>query len=150
MKSGHENADEVKEKCEVGWFGDESPKEWRGKGFLLSDRNSIISHGTRSYRSPSFYISFTPYPSLIQDLKDRWDRLRDLAKARRKKLEDAQESHTYYADANEAESWIREKMPLAKDDDYGKDEATARSLLNRYAKERLAYYAIEVDSMGHR
>ena len=27
VKSGHENADEVKEKCEVGWFGDESPKE---------------------------------------------------------------------------------------------------------------------------
>ena len=46
-------------------------------------------------------------------------------------MEDAQESHTYYADANEAESWVREKLPLAKDDYYGKDEASARSLLNR-------------------
>ena len=81
--------------------------------------------------SLAHFIVSKPPSHFSKDLKDRWDRLRDLAKARRKKLEDAQESHTYYADANEAESWIREKMPLAKDDYYGKDEATARSLLNR-------------------
>ena len=40
-------------------------------------------------------------------------------------------SHTYYANAKEAQLCIREKLPLAKDDDYGKDEATNRSLLNR-------------------
>ena len=31
----------------------------------------------------------------------------------------------YYADANEAESWIREKLPLVCSKDYGKDEPTA-------------------------
>ena len=32
----------------------------------------------------------------------------------------------YYADANEAESWMKEKMPLVCSDDYGKDEAGAQ------------------------
>ena len=32
----------------------------------------------------------------------------------------------YYADANEAESWIREKMPLVCSDDHGRDEASAQ------------------------
>ena len=32
----------------------------------------------------------------------------------------------YYADANEAESWIKEKLPLVQSEDYGKDEATAK------------------------
>ena len=31
----------------------------------------------------------------------------------------------YYADANEAESWMREKMPLVTSEDYGRDETTA-------------------------
>lgn len=32
----------------------------------------------------------------------------------------------YYADANEAESWMKEKMPLVCSDDFGKDEASAQ------------------------
>ena len=32
----------------------------------------------------------------------------------------------YYADANEAESWMNEKLPLVQSDDFGKDEATAK------------------------
>ena len=32
----------------------------------------------------------------------------------------------YYTDANEAESWIREKMPLVCSTDFGKDEPTAK------------------------
>ena len=38
----------------------------------------------------------------------------------------------YYADANEAESWMKEKMPLVTSDDYGKDEASAKALLSRH------------------
>ena len=36
----------------------------------------------------------------------------------------------YYADANEAESWMKEKMPLVCSDDYGKDEAAAQVSLS--------------------
>ncbi len=32
----------------------------------------------------------------------------------------------YYADANEAESWMREKMPLVSSQDYGRDESSAK------------------------
>ena len=38
----------------------------------------------------------------------------------------------YYADANEADSWMKEKMPLVTSDDYGKDEASAQALLYRH------------------
>lgn len=38
----------------------------------------------------------------------------------------------YYADANEAESWMKEKMPLVTSDDYGKDEGSAQTLLSRH------------------
>ena len=62
----------------------------------------------------------------IQNLSDRWQKLRDLAKQRKTRLEDASESHQYYADANEAEAWMKEKLPLVQSDDYGKDEATAK------------------------
>ncbi|XP_052769142.1 spectrin beta chain, non-erythrocytic 2-like isoform X1 [Mya arenaria] len=70
--------------------------------------------------------------SRIRALMDCWKQLQDLAKTRRIKLEDAIEAHQYYTDANEAESWMKEKMPLVTSDDYGKDEASAQALLNRH------------------
>ena len=32
----------------------------------------------------------------------------------------------YYSDANEAESWMKEKEPLVTSNDYGRDEASAK------------------------
>lgn len=68
----------------------------------------------------------------VNSLKDQWQRLRDLVKQRRTRLEDAAESHQYYVDANEAESWMREKMPLVCSEDFGKDEPSAKNLLQRH------------------
>ncbi|CAH1792768.1 unnamed protein product [Owenia fusiformis] len=70
--------------------------------------------------------------SRIRSLQDNWLKLQQLAAARRTRLEDAAESQQYYTDANEAESWMREKMPLVCSDDYGKDEASAKSLAMRH------------------
>ncbi|XP_064623906.1 spectrin beta chain, non-erythrocytic 2-like isoform X3 [Lineus longissimus] len=67
----------------------------------------------------------------IRSLKDNWQKLKDLVKKRRKRLEDAEEAQQYYADADEAESWIKEKMPLVCSDDFGKDESSAGALLRR-------------------
>src|SRR5262245_4860138 len=36
------------------------------------------------------------------------------------------------ADANEAESWMREKEPLVSSTDYGKDEDSAEALLKKH------------------
>ena len=38
----------------------------------------------------------------------------------------------FYADANEAESWLREKLPLVRSTDYGEDEPSAQALLARH------------------
>lgn len=50
----------------------------------------------------------------------------------RRWLREAEQAHQYFHDANEAESWIREKMPLVKSDDYGRDEQASESLLSRF------------------
>lgn len=43
-------------------------------------------------------------------------------KQRKQDLEDSLQAQQYFADANEAESWMREKEPIACTQDYGKDE----------------------------
>lgn len=40
----------------------------------------------------------------------------------------------FYADANEAESWIKEKRPLVESNDYGEDEPSGLALLQRHAR----------------
>jgi hypothetical protein len=35
----------------------------------------------------------------------------------------------YYADADEAEAWLKEKMPLVCSDDYGRDETGSQVLI---------------------
>ena len=51
--------------------------------------------------------------------------LQDKAFQRKQDLEDSLQAQQYFADANEAESWMREKEPLAANTDYGKDEDSA-------------------------
>ena len=47
-------------------------------------------------------------------------------------MEDSLQAHQYFADANEAESWMKEKEPLAGNNDYGKDEDASEALLKRH------------------
>ncbi|XP_055880886.1 spectrin beta chain, non-erythrocytic 2-like isoform X3 [Biomphalaria glabrata] len=70
--------------------------------------------------------------SRIKSLMDKWNQLQDASAARKIRLEDAIEALQYYADADEAESWMKEKMPLVCSDDYGKDVASAQALLSRH------------------
>ncbi|XP_070377881.1 spectrin beta chain, non-erythrocytic 1-like isoform X1 [Dermacentor albipictus] len=69
----------------------------------------------------------------LQALHERWAELADLAAVKRKRLEDAYEAFQYHADANEAESWVREKLALVSSKDYGKDEPSAQALLQRHS-----------------
>lgn len=48
--------------------------------------------------------------------------LKEKAQQRKQDLEDSLQAQQYFADANEAESWMREKEPIAANTDYGKDE----------------------------
>ena len=51
--------------------------------------------------------------------------MQDKANKRRDDLEDSLLAQQYFADANEADSWMREKEPLVGNTDCGKDEDSA-------------------------
>lgn len=68
----------------------------------------------------------------IQNLSERWQQLKDKALQRKRDLEDSLQAHQYFADANEAESWMKEKEPIVGSQDYGKDEDSAEALLKKH------------------
>lgn len=68
----------------------------------------------------------------IDSVEEHWNRLLELAAKRRKQLEDAAEAYQFHADANEADSWLNEKLALVKSSDYGVDEPSAQALLQRH------------------
>ena len=51
----------------------------------------------------------------------------------------------FYADANEAESWLREKLPLVRSNDCGEDGPSAQALLARHRDLRGQIQAYEGD-----
>lgn len=65
----------------------------------------------------------------VTGLKERWEKLHDLLAQRKNRLEEAIQSQQYHADANEAESWIKDREPLVVSNDYGSSEASAKVLL---------------------
>lgn len=69
--------------------------------------------------------------SLSQQLQKKLGHLRDLASVRKLRLLDAVESQMFYAEAAEAEQWIKEKHPQLTSSDYGKDEDSVQSLLKK-------------------
>ncbi|XP_061836679.1 spectrin alpha chain, non-erythrocytic 1 isoform X1 [Nerophis lumbriciformis] len=68
----------------------------------------------------------------LSELHGRWDVLKSKAFQRRQDLEDSLQAQQYFADANEAESWMREKEPIVGSIDYGKDEDSAEALLKKH------------------
>ncbi|CAH0600848.1 unnamed protein product [Chrysodeixis includens] len=68
----------------------------------------------------------------LQQLHAHWTQLQDKAAQRKQDLEDSLQAQQYFADANEAESWIREKEPMANTHDYGKDEDSSEALLKKH------------------
>ena len=67
-----------------------------------------------------------------QALTDRWNNLKDKSTQRSQDLEDSLQAQQYFADANEAETWMREKEPIVGNMDYGKDEDSAEALLKKH------------------
>ncbi len=65
----------------------------------------------------------------LGQLHDHWNQLKEKSAQRKQDLEDSLQAHQYFADANEAESWMKEKEPLAGNTDFGKDEDASEALL---------------------
>lgn len=61
-----------------------------------------------------------------------WEHLEKLINERTKQLQDAVEAYQYYADANEADSWLNEKTQILNSSDLGTDEPSAQALLQRH------------------
>ena len=70
--------------------------------------------------------------SRLGQLHDHWNQLKEKSAQRKQDLEDSLQAHQYFADANEAESWMKEKEPLAGNNDFGKDEDASEALLKRH------------------
>ncbi|XP_042865885.1 spectrin beta chain, non-erythrocytic 5-like isoform X7 [Penaeus japonicus] len=70
----------------------------------------------------------------IAALKEKWKGLEHHAAERRRQLEDAAEACSFNADANEVESWIKEKLPLCQSKDYGEDEPSGMALLQLHMR----------------
>uniref|UniRef100_A0A8C0M902 Spectrin alpha chain, non-erythrocytic 1 n=1 Tax=Canis lupus familiaris TaxID=9615 RepID=A0A8C0M902_CANLF len=68
----------------------------------------------------------------LSELNQKWESLKSKASQRRQDLEDSLQAQQYFADANEAESWMREKEPIVGSTDYGKDEDSAEALLKKH------------------
>lgn len=64
-------------------------------------------------------------------LDEHWGQLKEKARQRKNDLDDSLQAHQYFADANEAESWMKEKRPIVMNADYGKDEDSSEALLKK-------------------
>ncbi|CAG9789926.1 unnamed protein product [Diatraea saccharalis] len=83
-------------------------------------------------------------------LSQQWETLRELASAREKQLADAAEAHQFYGDANEAESWMKEKRALVATEDCGRDVPEAAALLarQRLLHDELRAYSTELHALA--
>uniref|UniRef100_A0A8C0BAD1 Calponin-homology (CH) domain-containing protein n=1 Tax=Buteo japonicus TaxID=224669 RepID=A0A8C0BAD1_9AVES len=80
------------------------------------------------------------------NLQKLWQQLQDEVADRKSRLQAAALIKQYFADINEANSWLRERQPLLASKDYGKDESSAEALLHRHLRleKDIAAYSSEM------
>lgn len=88
--------------------------------------------------------------SKLNDLNRKWKQLQEMVAQKSKELSDATEAFQYHADANEAQSWLKEKTQLAKSEDCGSDEQSATSLLKRHSglENEVTAYKHDIDRLN--
>ncbi|XP_052552192.1 spectrin beta chain, non-erythrocytic 5 [Tympanuchus pallidicinctus] len=86
----------------------------------------------------------------IQKQRDKlqmlWQQLQDEVANRKNRLQAAALIKQYFADIDEANSWLQERQPLLASKDYGKDESSAEALLHRHLRleKEIAAYSTEM------
>ncbi|VEL10488.1 unnamed protein product, partial [Protopolystoma xenopodis] len=68
----------------------------------------------------------------IDELFATWKKLEQKADNRRQLLDDSLQAQQYFADASEADSWMREKEPLVGSSEFGRDEDSTEALLKKH------------------
>lgn len=92
---------------------------------VLAEINNHESRLAAVVASGEHMLEDHPYQSdeirlRLDLLKEQWSSLKEKSNQRKQDLEDSLQAHQYFADANEAESWMREKEPIVSSTDYGK------------------------------
>ncbi|NWX12365.1 SPTN5 protein, partial [Aegotheles bennettii] len=80
------------------------------------------------------------------NLQKLWQQLQDEVADRKSRLQAAALIKQYFADIDEANSWLRERQPLLASKDYGKDESSTEALLHRHLRleKEIAVYSSEM------
>jgi spectrin beta len=84
-------------------------------------------------------------------LKARWANLKAAATARETALQGALQAQQYFVEANEAESWMKEKEQQVHSSDLGKDEYSAQRLLSQQQalNTDIAGYSPVIQGLAH-
>uniref|UniRef100_A0A4W6DIZ9 Spectrin beta, non-erythrocytic 5 n=1 Tax=Lates calcarifer TaxID=8187 RepID=A0A4W6DIZ9_LATCA len=79
----------------------------------------------------------------IRTLKKQWSHLTDEVTGRRDRLQ-------YFADVEEAVSWLGDRKPLLTSEDHGKDESSTAALLQRHLRleKEMAAFASEIKRLS--
>uniref|UniRef100_A0A8C8T063 Calponin-homology (CH) domain-containing protein n=1 Tax=Pelusios castaneus TaxID=367368 RepID=A0A8C8T063_9SAUR len=82
----------------------------------------------------------------MDSLQKLWQQLLDEVANRKIRLQAAVQIKQYFADIDEAGSWLRERQPLLASKDYGKDEYSAEALLHRHLRleKEITAYGLEI------
>ncbi|KAL3084188.1 hypothetical protein niasHT_039314 [Heterodera trifolii] len=96
----------------------EMQSQWERTKRLISDGEKLGVPGEVQWRADT--------------LQRSWEELRTTNAALTNWLTEAERLAQFFQDANEADSWIREKAPLARSDDFGRDISTAECLCQRH------------------
>lgn len=92
---------------------------------------AVVGEAEAQLKNEQHYGNDKIRPKLA-DLNEAWQELIDKANKRKLDLENAVQVHQYFFDANEAEGWVKEKEPLLRNTDYGKDEDSIEALLKKH------------------
>ena len=90
---------------------------------------TVMSRGQQMVKSGHFALH--QVENSLQVLQSQLTTLKDHASVRRLRLLDAVESQMFYTEADESETWIRERRPQLASNDLGKDEDSVQALLKK-------------------
>lgn len=84
--------------------------------------------------------------SKLKELRDQYEAVLKLCEERAHRLADSLLSQQYYAEANETEQWMHERLPRVSIQDTGNSQAAAESHLRRLAilEQEIGKYADEI------
>ncbi|KAJ6667293.1 hypothetical protein lerEdw1_017271 [Lerista edwardsae] len=99
-----------------------------------------------SQKNPSRKKELQQQTDNIQKL---WQQLQDEVAKRKIRLETAALIQQYFADIDEADSWLQERQTLLASKDYGKDESSTEALLQRHFRleKEIAAYSSEINRL---